>query len=511
MNEFDHLIEQQTFDNKAAMIVIVGNPVDYVRQIKEESQYLKANEKKALLAILNYCYENHAVDSPAVFFETSLLSKEFSIRGLGPSPSNIRKVLNKLTERKVFTKKIIDVHLKYGVKAKPLYFLASAVDLASLDPTEQEDFNLVEAAKQARIAKASLSQELASTIDYDELKSAFMLKQWGLLLFSLPLTRGKVDSRLDTIRIGKNKINVKSTSTPEYGICKDLDARTILHISTICVQTIKTQYDLGIKPENEFMLDLVDLCNLAKLSPTGANRETIRKSLNRMYHTNYNLNIVAETEQEEFMRNVVGIPDNEKNYRFLNELDTSYDRNMRGTRGAPRWFRISVMKSAFDSFCLQATSPEVHLWHKELLRYSNGLIHIMYQHFNVRILRSKDTDTELVYTENELHMELAPSSNILTFRTYFIEVIKKLFIQTDDDKPSGFFNVKRLGFDMSFELEHGTLVKARIKRDQQDPLTGANSKHRQLRRRNNALNNTPDIEQDTNMLPEYSSNKLDIL
>ncbi len=341
-----------------------------------------------------------------------------------------------------------------------------------------------------------------------------MLKQWGILLASLPLTRGKVDARTDIIRIGKNKVNVKATSIPEYGICKDLDARTILHISTICVQTIRTQIELGIKPENEFMIDIVDLCNLSQLEPTGANRETIRKSLNRMYHTNYNLNFVADLEQQDYLKSIVGIPDNEKNYRFLNELDTSYDRNMRGPRGAPRWFRISVMKSAFDSFCQQTTHSVVYLWHKELLRFSNGLIHIMYQHFNVRILRSTDKDIELVYTEDELHSQLAPSSNINTFRAYFLEVIRKWFVQSDntdkDWKPSGHFNVKRLGFDMSFELEHGTLVKAIIKRDQQDQLTGAHSKHRYLRRKNNALNNTPEKEEDTHLLPEYSDQKLDI-
>ena len=484
MNHSDHsLITVESMKGMTdTEFVLIGDPSKYSKLLNSTKIELKKSDNLFLKTIIDYYTETNFINDIEVeSFTVNRLSKATLLellkhKKIGSAKSSVSARSEKLTDIGVFDR--ISFKISESIRAKPVLVFRPIADIIQSEiqdaPAESNKGKALRALREN--TELSLENvDMASSITYEETKAAYMPKTWGYLLNLLSISRTKVNKV--SSKFPNSNMSVSVESTVDAGICKHMDARTILHISTYCTVWIKTQVELGLKPENQFMIDVVDMCHMAGLNPVGKNRETIRKSLNRMYFTNYQFTGVRNDELEK-----MGIPKTEENYKFLTELNTSYDQEKRGTEVNPRWFKISISNSVFNAIVehAKASKGEIFLWHKDLLRYPNGLALIMYQAFNRMLPRSAKNLSARSYNETELHQELAPHSSLDRFRALAFDMYCYMSNEKLEPDYSGTLKFSKLGFKTTFILKYGSLELVTVERDQADPLTGANSKHKRL-------------------------------
>lgn len=130
------------------------------------------------------------------------------------------------------------------------------------------------------------------------------------------------------------------------------DQNTVLAIITLVIHSHYTQTTNNVpltSIPNEYFLDICALAHVCGLNPNGANRQTLRRSLDRLYHSNLHVQCSPDSRFAQhfglfssFGNGREFHPD-DLNFRFLSALDavSEPDPTISGAR-RPRYYRISL-------------------------------------------------------------------------------------------------------------------------------------------------------------------------
>lgn len=151
-----------------------------------------------------------------------------------------------------------------------------------------------------------------------------------------------------TYFFNKESINIVATQGGGTGIFTLDDQSTVLSIITLVIFTNDKRMAQNKEIRNEYFVDIVDLCKMCGLKPEGANRDSIRRSMDRLFFTNLNISCPTNSEFAEFFgitsfldNGIHFTPDN-FNFRFLWQYDSVSDMEpMQGCR-KPVHYRISL-------------------------------------------------------------------------------------------------------------------------------------------------------------------------
>jgi len=282
-------------------------------------------------------------------------------------------------------------------------------------------------------------------------------------------------------RIGSDQIEIITSSQSDSEICHVDDQRTIRAVITmVCIEIVE-RMDLGKEIRNEFYIDIVDLCDIMGLDGSGANRDTVRDSMKRLYSTNFNLILDSESETGHRFAEQFGITPgaDDLNFRFLTELDSSIDREYGGgSVRRPRWYRIALHSKTFqDLVDLNVISTFID--NKEILKVSSGLIHIFYTWCCIHVKRSGKRVINI--TLPDLQKFMIPASRYDNFRDRFLAALKHHQEKNNQVWHQDGVNIINLfGYIVKMEpnLVHDFLFTAY--RDKSDPIIGDSSMHNRL-------------------------------
>lgn len=170
-------------------------------------------------------------------------------------------------------------------------------------------------------------------------------------------------SRIETLyKFREEHIRIVATAGGEASLFTLEDQSTVLAIITLVILHNKERMRKGDEIKNEYYIDIANICGLCGLSPVGANRKTLRDSIDRLYHSNLNVQCPPESEFAKFF-GLSSYTDNGKqfnpdnmDFRFLSQKDSvSMVESDFADKRAPRYYRISLHPLIFQ----QLTNPEV--------------------------------------------------------------------------------------------------------------------------------------------------------
>lgn len=284
-----------------------------------------------------------------------------------------------------------------------------------------------------------------------------------------------------TYRFGKDKIKIITSTQSDSEICHVDDQRTIRNIITLVCVLIAEQKELGKEVKNEFFVDIVDLLGLMGLDGSGANRDTIRDSMKRLYSTNFNVIIDADSEVGSQFAMQFGLTPgaDDLNFRFLTELDSSIDREY-GGRGIrrPRWYRIALHSKTFADL-VDSDVRSTFIDNKEILKASSGLIHIFYSWCSRHIKRAGKIRATI--TLPELKNTIIPAASYENFRDRLIPALRRhheksghRWVDGATNKINIFGYIAEVSEDMSYDYTF------EVYRDKSDEIIGDKSIHARL-------------------------------
>ncbi|RYY74415.1 MAG: hypothetical protein EOO52_12690 [Gammaproteobacteria bacterium] len=284
-------------------------------------------------------------------------------------------------------------------------------------------------------------------------------------------------------RIGKDQITIITSSQSDSEICHVDDQRTIRAINTLVCMEIQSRREQGKEVKNEFFIDIVGLLAIMGLDGSGANRDTVRDSMKRLYGTNFNLIIDSQSQSGMVFAEQFGITPgaDDLNYRFLTELDTSFDREYGGGNiRKPRWYRISLHSKTFADL-IDPNVISTFIDNIEILKVPSGLLHLFYTWCSVNIKRSGSR--VMTITMPELQKRLIPAARYDNFKERLISALKQYQkernIPWEQDSRNDF---NLMGYIIRMELDPINDYIFTAVRDKSDPVIGDSSIHNRLLR-----------------------------
>lgn len=482
-------------------------------KLYSELKCMKEPEKKFILSLLELAHSvahkynqfspNDADPLEKIEISRSDLQNYLQNKDLGAGDTILKKRSSNLTKLGVFRKS------KYPLeKRKPadLFILQDITDLIDLPETD-------DGFKDHRKERYRLKQLRTQLIEADSqlldssltVRVARSERLWNGVFGSCMRTSHKdprKNEHFSTIyRFGRDQIEIVTSTQTNSEICHVDDQRTIRAIITLACVEIQERKDLNKPITNEFYLDIVDLCDLVGLDGSGANRDTIRESLQRLYSTNFNLKLDSESETGQSFIDAFGLAvgTDDLNFRFLTELDASIDREYGG--GAvrrPRWFRIKLHSKTYSDL-VNDDVISTFIDNKAILKVGSGLIHIFYTWCSIFIKRNGAIARTI--TLPELHKQISPSSRYDNFKDRLMAGLIKHWLRCEEDKlrkrakktgtrvedmlqpvwdDTITNKVMLFGYIVNVEPDVAYDFKFNVYRDKKDPIIGDKSVHNRL-------------------------------
>ena len=424
------------------------------------------------------CDNNHTIDVTRTELQEWLKEKN-----IGSGDTILKKRSSVLAEIGLFKKEKFQ-----RPKCKPadLFVLQDATDVLDV-PSRGKQFKDHRPHRQKlKEIKTQLIEADAQILDSSlPIRLARSERLWNGV-FGSCMRASRTDPRrtepFSTIyRIGSDQIEIITSSQSDSEICHVDDQRTIRAVITmVCIEIVE-RMDLNKEILNEFYIDIVDLCDIMGLDGSGANRDTIRDSMKRLYSTNFNLIIDSESETGHRFAEQFGITPgaDDLNFRFLTELDSSIDREYGGSSvRRPRWYRIALHSKTFhDLVDLNVISTFID--NKEILKVSSGLIHIFYTWCCIHVKRSGKRVINISLPD--LQKFMIPASRYDNFRDRFIAVLKHHQEKSKKNwNHDGVNMINLFGYIVKMEPDIANDFIFSAYRDKSDPIIGDSSMHNRL-------------------------------
>jgi len=455
---------------------------------------ISETERTFLLGLLELCSTlEHTLDENTVNIDVTRIDLQnwLKEKNIGSGTTIIKKRSASLTEIGLFKK---EQFKRPKCKPSHLYILQDATDVIHAPKKRNRFSDHRPHRKKLNEIKTQLIEADFQILDLNSpLRLARSERLWNGVLGSCMRT-SRTDPRrtkpFSTIyRIGDSQVEIITSSQSDSEISHVDDQRTIRAIITMVCIAIVERMDLGKEIINKFYIDIVDLCSIMGLDGSGANRDTVRDSLKRLYSTNFNIILDTKSEMNERIAELFGLTpgaDN-YNYRFLTELDSAIDREHGGsTIRRPRWFLISLHSKTFNDLVdLKVISTFID--NKEILKVSSGLIHIFYTWCCIHVKRSGKRVQNISLPD--LQRAMIPTSRYDNFRDRFLTALKQhqekanqLWI------PNSVNKLNLFGYIIKIEPDEANDYLFTIYRDKNDPIIGNKSMHNRL------LHNSKDQE-----------------
>lgn len=291
----------------------------------------------------------------------------------------------------------------------------------------------------------------------------------------------KTDPFTTTYQFGKDPIDIVTSAQSDSEIAHVNDLRTIRAIMTLVCISVKNQTDNNLDVKNEFFIDIVDLCMLMGLDGSGSNRNTIRKSMDRLYSTNFHIKLDSSSEGGQDFIDFFGfnVGTDDFNCRFLTEMDSSLDREFGGgVVRHPRWYRIVLHSKSFQDL-LNPNAHTTFIDNKDILRLSSGLLHLFYSWVSRRC--GRHGHVKATVSIQNLQRQLLPGRRDDNFRANFVGQLKDYTIKSGGEWVSGEANRTSLfGYKIQIQPHPTTFYEISCWRDKKDRVVGDGSHHNRL-------------------------------
>lgn len=446
-------------------------------------------EKKILLELLALAM-NINNQFPDDLDDIDISRSEFQIwlkeKGVSAGDTILKKRFAELTEVGIFIKDKIQ-----RPKHKPadLFLLQPATEIKILSAPEKTNNYSDHRPHRKRLTEmreflvVGDSQILDNSLP---VRSARSERLWNGVFGSCMRSSRTDPRRNDTFtthyRIGNDQITIVTSSQSDGEMCHVDDQRTIRAINTLVCMEIQSRRDQGKEVKNEFFIDIVALCTIMGLDGSGANRDTVRDSMKRLYGTNFNLMIDSQSESGRLFAEQFGITPgaDDLNYRFLTELDTSFDREYGGANiRRPRWYRISLHSKTFADL-IDPNVISTFIDNIEILKVPSGLLHLFYTWCSINVKRSGNRVKTI--TMPELQKRLIPAARYDNFKDRLISALKQYQKERDIPWNENRNDFNLMGYLICMEVDPINDYIFRALRDRTDPVIGDNSMHNRLLR-----------------------------
>lgn len=285
------------------------------------------------------------------------------------------------------------------------------------------------------------------------------------------------------------KIKIITKTTSEIMVLDD-QTTLLAIVSMICNLNRRREED-GKPHSNSYLIDIRPLCRMLGLEPSGGNRDTVRKRIQRIYDTQFEIicppNSRFAKHFDLFSHTEAGeqLTVDERHYRFITEMDITHqdlDENNE-VASRPSMFRISIHSDTYKKML----DPDV--WNTysvppELLR-SSGMVFALYQFASYQLGRTVKKNRESKeFMLAQLHSLLFPASSFNNFKRTFFDQFKSHFkshgVEWSDSKQSiNTINLFGWWIEFSF-IEQANDYQIKITRDQNDNYVGSKSLHNRI-------------------------------
>lgn len=448
---------------------------------------LSKTERTFLLGLLEICssLDNSLENNSAITIDVSRPELQDWLRdkNIGAGDTILKKRSAALTDIGLFKK---EKYQRPKCKPADLFILQDATDVLNV-PARRQQF------KDHRPHRQKLKEIKTQLIDMDaqvldnslSIRLARSEQLWNGV-FGSCMRSSRTDPRrsepFSTVyRIGGEPIEIITSSQSDSEICHVDDQRTIRSMITMICIEIAERVELGKPLRNEFYVDIVDLCGIMGLDGSGANRDTVRDSIKRLYSTNFNLILDSESENGNRFAERFGITPgaDDLNFRFLTELDSSIDREYGGgSVRRPRWYRIALHSKTYQDL-IDIDVISTFIDNKEILKVSSGLIHIFYTWCCIHVKRSGKRVLNI--TLPALQKYMIPASRYDNFRDRLLVALKH-----HQEKNGQVWNhdgentISLFGYIVKMEPDLANDFIFTARRDKADPIIGDRSMHNRL-------------------------------
>lgn len=212
---------------------------------------------------------------------------------------------------------------------------------------------------------------------------------------------------------GEN-IRIVATSGGDVDLFSLDDQNTVLAIITMVIFANGRRSREGKPNRNEYYLDIAHLCNICGLDASGANRETLRKSIDRLYFSNLNVSCPPNSQFAQFFGlssftdNGQEFTPNNMDFRFLWQRDSaSIEEDLAESR-KPRYYKIALHPLIYS----QLLDPEIwntFVINPELLK--NRLRLVTHLYFFAARMIARVPGKNLSWPLRSVHNQIMPASN----------------------------------------------------------------------------------------------------
>ena len=526
----EEAIQNFDFNTQNKAIWINSSSIQaYINFISKNDLTFSKGNKHFLHVIISYLFERSLLDTSDSNYLCSDLaefSKTFENHKIGASTANISNKLNALHEMGVFHLVTVDISKPHQKPTyKRVFAFNELIDLAKFIKAKEEDneeINLTfdssddPQAPPAKTRKRAerkekfissinkqpyLEQNFSTSID-EAVKESYIYKTFILLTPCLRMSSQHNKNVLQSTRTlnGRTKVDMTAQNHNEHGICTIGDLQTINIVISLCIYIIQSYIELKLPLHNDFLIDITDLARLKGVKPVGGNRKTIADSLNRLYFTQYTIDIKGNNEDKFKISEIIDIPGmDHNNLRFITEYNTDLEIDPDDSKKkTPRWIRLSLNQRTYQRIVERELNRHEAIEHniikdietpvlfkapKDLMLYSNGLVHLLIQHLNVKIGRELNHQIEI--SNQTFHREMAASSKKATFDKLLHQAFKTLYEKNSRKQwnESGINYITTLGYHMTVQVSNKTIERGFFSRDRTDPITGDNSAHKVIKKR----------------------------
>lgn len=469
---------------------------------------------KKCLGQFHYYNKLECLNTPEVNFITALLELAFEKNGndISSSDSESDDILFEITKDELKAQLLKNKHscsdtliktrskilFKLGVfklnqfkreksKSAHAYTLQLATKLTDIESPNKKEFQDHKAHRgKLKALKTQLIETNAQILDTNfPIKLARSERFWnGVLGACMRTSRNdprKRDPFTTVYGFGKRPVRITTSTQTDSEICHVDDQRTILAIITLACYNISGVMEDGGKVENNFFIDIVELCNLMGLDGCGANRETVRQSLKRLYTTNFNLELDQDSEEGKAFASHFGLSfeADEQNFRFLTEMDNTLDAEYGGSSvRKPRWYRIALHSKTFNDL-IDPSVISTFVNNPKMLKASSGLIILFYTWCSINVKRSGNLKQSISLCR--LQKKIVPSARYDNFKKRFLIALRrhqKLDGEVWDDDCANRMNI--YGYVVEAEPNPVDDWIFTVIRDKKDPVIGDKSMHNKL-------------------------------
>jgi len=427
--------------------------------------------------------KNEEIDVEVAKEEDEKIKKIIKKKKIGASETLIKKRSASFTTMGLFVK---DKFRRENFKPSDLFLLQDPTNVAHLDAVEKKFKDHRTQRIRLKEIKSSLVEADAQILDSQlNVRLARSERLWngvfGSCMCSSRNDPRKNESFSTIYSFGADKIEIITSSQTDSQICNVDDQRTIRAVITLACIATAERIQFGQNIINEFFVDIVDLCKIMGLDGSGANRDTVRDSMKRLYSTNFNIVMDSDSEAGARFADQFGITPgaDDLNFRFLTELDASIDREYGGgSVRRPRWYRISFHSKTFQDL-IDPNVISTFIDNKEILKVSSGLIHVFYTWCSIHVKRRGSR--VLTVSLPDLQKQLIPATRYDNFRERFLVALRRQQLNSNENWIERGVNIVKLfGYIIKMEPDPSYDYIFTVHRDKKDPIIGDGSIHNRL-------------------------------